>query len=160
MRMHMRVCQCIHVTMQRRCAGARRRAYRGSASESLIRVADRGRCSPITCAPTHAHCARTQRTCILMLGHPSTRHAQPRLSMRTMPVKSTHTHTQTSMPHNLQLTTYYPMHKCIFILLLYYGIIMYDCGHAHARMCSFSADALRIVEWSMLLAAIAPAPAP
>ena len=67
------------------------------------------------------------------------------VSMRTMPLKSTHTHThtQTSMP-----ATYYPMHKCIFILLLYYGIIMYDCGHAHARMCSFSADALRIVECS------------
>ena len=57
-----RVCQCIHVPMQRRCAGARRRAHRGSASESLIRVADRGRCSPITCAPTQAHFALTQRT--------------------------------------------------------------------------------------------------
>jgi hypothetical protein len=55
-------CQCMHVPMQRRCAGARCRAYRGSDSESLIYVADRGRCSPIACAPTHAHCARTQHT--------------------------------------------------------------------------------------------------
>ena len=41
-------CQYVHRPMQRRCAGARRRAYRGSDSASLIRVADRGRCSPIT----------------------------------------------------------------------------------------------------------------
>ena len=69
-----RVCPCIHVPIQRRCAGARRRAYRGSASESLIRVADRGRCSPITCAPTQAQCTHTA----LAWGHPSTRHAQPK----------------------------------------------------------------------------------
>ena len=41
-------CQYMHVPMQRRCAGARCRAYRGSDSESFVRVADRGMCSPIT----------------------------------------------------------------------------------------------------------------
>ena len=41
-------CQYTHRPMQSGCAGARRRAYRGGDSESLIRVADRGRCSPIT----------------------------------------------------------------------------------------------------------------
>jgi hypothetical protein len=40
------------------------------------------------------------------------------------------------------------MHKCIVIMLLWYygGIIIYNCGHAQARMHSFSADALRMLE--------------
>ena len=52
--------------------------------------------------------------------------------------------------------------RCTSVLLSYYfgiyGIIICDCGHAHARMKSVYADALRIVECSMLLATIAPAP--
>ena len=87
-------CQCMHVPMQRRCAGARRRAYRGSASESLIRPADRGRCSPITCAPTQVQCTHT---CARM-GTPIYTSRAAQVSMHTMPLKSTHTHTQTSMP--------------------------------------------------------------
>ena len=110
-----RVCQCIHVPIQRRCAGARRRAYRGSASESLIRVADRGRCSPITCAPTQAQCTHTA----LSWGHPSTRHAA-QVSMRTMPLNSTHTHTQTSMPAILSPDAHVYYYHIIMILWYYY----------------------------------------
>ena len=96
MRMCMSIyaCQYMHVAMQRRCAGALRRAHRGSTSESLIRVADRGRCSPITCAPTQVQCTHT---CARM-GTPIYTSRAAQVSMHTMPLKSTHTHTQTSMP--------------------------------------------------------------
>ncbi len=110
-----RVCPCIHVPIQRRCAGARRRAYRGSASESLIRVADRGRCSPITCAPTQAQCTHTA----LSWGRPSTRHAA-QVSMRTTPLNSTHTHTQTSMPAILSPDAQVYYYHIIMILWYYY----------------------------------------
>ena len=123
----MRVCQCIHVPMQRRCAGARRRAHRGSASESLIRVADRGRCSPITCAPTQAHFALTQRT------HGDTHlHVTRSPSIHAHHAAKEHTHAHANKYACNFIT------RCTSVLLSYYfgiyGIIICDCGHAHARM--------------------------
>ena len=121
MRMCMSIyaCQYMHVAMQRRCAGARRRAYRGSTSESLIRVADRRRCSPITCAPTQVQCPDT---CARM-GTPIYTSRAAQVSMHTMPLKSTHTHThtQTSMPAILSpdAQVYYYHIISVFMVLLF-----------------------------------------
>jgi hypothetical protein len=109
--------------MQRRCAGA---SFKLVLSCVSIHVADRGRCSPITCASTHAHCARTQHT----HGTPIHTSRATKVSLRTMPLKSMHTHAHTSRP-----AAYPPMHMCINITLLwYYGSIIYDCGHARLHV--------------------------
>ena len=106
----------MHVPMQRRCAGARCRAYRGSDSEGLIYVADRGRCSPIACAPTHMHCARTQHT------HGDTHpHVTRNPSIHAHPAAYEHAHAHA----NQYACNLSPDAKVyIIILLWYYGIII------------------------------------
>ena len=112
MRMRVSICASPNAKTMRRCTPS---CVSWQREQSLIHVADRGRCSSITCAPTQAQCTHTA----LSWGHPSTRHAA-QVSMRTMPLNSTHTHTQTSMPAILSPDAQVYYYNIIMILWSYY----------------------------------------
>ena len=154
----------MHLPMQRRCEGARRRAHIDIDSESLIRVTGRGRCSPPNMRSIHKRtCARTRVTQHACMPRTHTHGGTHPHVTRDPSIHAHHATPERIRAHAIK-------HACaetsrcmnILLLLLHYFItyylLEYSCCHAHARMYSFSADVHRIYEWGMLRATIEPAP--
>jgi hypothetical protein len=140
----------MHLPMQRRCAGASPRAYPCSDSESLIRIAERGRCGPITCAPTQAHCVRTQRT------HGDTHpHVTRNPSIHAHHAAEEHARAHAnkytcSLSPDAQVYYYH-----IIMALWHFYLRLWPRARPHVLISCGRAPSSR---WSMPLATIAPAP--
>jgi hypothetical protein len=121
MRMRVSTHACPDAKTMRRCTLS---CVSWQREQSLIRVADRGRCSPITCAPTHAHCARTQHT------HADTHpHVTRNPSIHAHHATEEHGHT-TRKQVGLQLITRCTSALSSYYLWYYGGMIIYDWPRA------------------------------